>query len=217
MSKTGIQDWLTQLKTELLDITLPLARQYWPGSTPQDEPYYNYRYQHVEQVERDALKLLKAQDGDEDIVLAAVWIHDRYKPQFEGEKHAARAAEWVKENLGKTGFPTGKIPAVVYAVANHANPPHTIPEKYEEARILWDADKLNKIGAVMVAYSLCSCGAYPQTKVDFAWIRNEMRNWLERTTNLPDDFYFSLSREIGRERWNTLKAFCDALDEETAF
>jgi HD superfamily phosphodiesterase len=212
-----MSDWLTQLKADELNITLPLAHKFWPGQSPQNEPYYNYRYQHVEQVERDARRLMAIHGGDEDIVLASVWIHDRYQPQFEGEKHAVRASERANENLGKTGFPAGKIPAVVYAVANHSNPAQTIPEKYKEARILWDADKLTKIGAIMVAYSLCSRGAYPQTKVDFAWVRNETRNWLERTANLPEAFYFSLSREIGRKRWNSLNNFCDALAEETGF
>ena len=50
-------DWLMQLKTDFKEITLPLARKFWPGLTPDSEPFYNYRYMHVEQVERDARRL----------------------------------------------------------------------------------------------------------------------------------------------------------------
>jgi HD superfamily phosphodiesterase len=208
-------DWLTQLKTGLKDITLPLARQYWPGISPEDEPYYNYRYQHVEQVDRDARKLLAAHGGDEDIVLASVWIHDRYKPQFEGENHAARAAAWANENLVKLGFPKEKLPAVVYAVGNHAVFGGKISPEHKEAQILWDADKLGKIGAIMVVYILCAGGAFPQTKINFLWLTRELHTWKERNKNLVNDFHLPLSRELGQKRYTTLKAFSDALDEET--
>jgi hypothetical protein len=208
-------DWLTQLKTELLGITLPLARQYWPGLSSKDEPYYNYRFQHVEQVECDARKLLAAHGGDEDIVLASVWIHDRFKPQLEGDNHAAQAAEWADKNLVKTGFPAAKVTTVSYAVANHANPPQTIPAKAKEARLLWDADKLSKLGVVLIIYMLCTCQAFPQNKVDFPWILRELQVWGAKGRTLATSFYFPLSRELGLERYNTLKTFCEALEKET--
>jgi len=207
-------DWLNALKTGMKEITLPLARKYWPGVSPDDEPYYNYRYQHVEQVDRDARKLLGAHGGDEDIVLASVWIHDRFKPQFEGEEHAVRAAAWADENLAGLGFPTEKVPAVVYAVSNHAVFGGKISPEHKEAQILWDADKLGKIGAIMVAYILCAGGAFPQTKINFFWLQRELHIWKERNKNLVNDFHLPLSRELGQKRYNILKAFCDALDEE---
>ena len=180
-----MSDWLNQLKTDLKTITLPLARQYWPGLSAEDEPYYNYRFQHVEQVERDARRLLVAYGGDEDIVFASVWIHDRCQPQYEGENHGEKAAEWANENLAKIGFPNEKVPAVVYAVRNHSNLPQTIPVKDKEARLLWDADKLTKLGAFSVVYSLCSCPAFPQTKVTLTWIQKSLRSGLEKMQWLP--------------------------------
>jgi HD superfamily phosphodiesterase len=77
-----VADWLTALKTQMKEVTLPPARKFWPGASPEDEPYFNYRYQHVEQVERNARKLLAAYGGDEDVVLASVWLHDRFQPQY---------------------------------------------------------------------------------------------------------------------------------------
>jgi HD superfamily phosphodiesterase len=210
-----MSDWLTQLKTDLKEITLPDARKFWPGVTPEDEPYYNYRYQHVAQVEKEARKLLAVYGGDEDIVLASIWLHDRCQSVHDRDNHAVLASKWAKNHLAGTGFPVKKVPSVMHAVANHRNPPHTIPEEYKEARILWDADRLTKIGVTMIVYTLCSNGAYPQTKVDFDWVKINSRRWLERVKNLPNDYYFPLSRELGRKRWNAEKAFCDALDEET--
>jgi HD superfamily phosphodiesterase len=207
-------DWLTQLKTGLKEITLPLARKFWPGLTPESEPYFNYRYMHVEQVERDARRLMAVYGGDEDIVLASVWIHDRYKPQFGGEDHANRAAKWAEENLAGLGFPVEKVPQVVYAVANHTWDHFDIPEERKEARILWDADKLGKSGALAITYLLCNGEAHTGKKMDFTSIILHLRRWEKLGKKLSDEFYFPLSREMGKKKWEILKAFCDALEEE---
>jgi hypothetical protein len=211
-------DWLTALKTGMKEITLPLARKYWPGTSPEDEPYFNYRYQHVEQVERNARKLLAAYSGDEDTVLASVWLHDRFQPQYEGDEHGKMAAAWAQDNLAGLGFPAVKVPEVAYCVANHSLKKYLgeiIPEGHPEAWILWDADKLDKTGAVMPVYLLGGNPAFPQTKVDFTWVRRQLRNWEKGDKNLIEDFYYPMSRELGRKRWAALKAFCDALDEQT--
>lgn len=77
--------WLIQLRNELKEITSQAAKEHWPGLLPDDEAYYNYRLEHVKHVERDAKRLMAVVGGDEDIVLASVWTHDRFQPQFEGD------------------------------------------------------------------------------------------------------------------------------------
>jgi HD superfamily phosphodiesterase len=61
------------------------------------------------QVARDATRLLAEMGGDEDTVLASVWIHDRFQPQYHGTDHAAKAAEWARQNLAALGFPGEKV------------------------------------------------------------------------------------------------------------
>ena len=136
-------NWLEILKSEMLEITKSAAYEFFPPIGTYTEPYYNLRFTHVKQVEIEALKLLKAHGGDRDIVLAAVWIHDRYKPVLYGPDHGNKAADWTLENLESKGFPKEKVKAVEYAVRNHQgwdktqNPLETL-----EAKILWDADKI---------------------------------------------------------------------------
>jgi HD superfamily phosphodiesterase len=211
-------DWLTQLKTGLKEITLPPARKFWPGLTPESEPYFNYRYMHVEQVERDARRLMAAYGGDEDIMLASVWIHDRYKPQFGGEDHATKAAEWARENLEGLGFPAEKVAEVIYAVSHHeydSRKKQKIPADHPEARMLWDADKVGKIGASMLVFVIAAGGAFPQNKLDFTWLRRELRNWEHFGQQVANEFYYPLAREMCQKRYAILKAYCDALEEET--
>ena len=124
---TSKPEWLTRLQEDAIQISTSAARQHWPGPTATSPPYFNYRLEHVRQVERDAIRLLAELGGDRDIVLASVWIHDRFQPQFTGPDHAVYAAEWAGENLNSYGFPSHKVEMVFYAVAHHSDPPGSIP------------------------------------------------------------------------------------------
>ena len=138
-------DWLNFLKKQLFKITNEASIKFWPKPNGK-EPYFNYRYEHVTQVNQEAHKLLKEINADHDIVYASVWIHDIFQPVFFGEEpHGEKAAEWAKENLGKLGFPARKIPDVSYAVKVHSYKPGYINKDILEVCILWDADKLTKI------------------------------------------------------------------------
>ena len=207
-------NWLEQLRTDLDRITGAAATALWPGPSEDHGPYFNYRLEHVKQVERDALGLHREVGGDLDILLASVWIHDRFQPQYHGENHAARAAEWTAEHLPSYGFPRSKVDAVHFVVANHSNPPRTIPKSAHEARLLWDADKLSKLGAVSILAHLCAIPAFPHNKVSYhdlalAGLANlgKMGTWV-------DDFYFNTSHTWARERYHAQKAFFEALGRE---
>jgi HD superfamily phosphodiesterase len=81
------QSWLEILRKQLEDITFKAAEEFWPPPTMGGKPFYNYRLEHVRQVERDVLRILDTVEADSDIVLASVWLHDRFQPQFRGEEH----------------------------------------------------------------------------------------------------------------------------------
>ena len=207
-------NWLDRLRSDLSVITSQAAKKHWPGLAPEDEAYYNYRFEHVRQVERDARRLITAVGGDEEIVLAAVWIHDRCQPQFEGKNHAALAAEWVRNNLISIGFPPDKVAAVEYAVANHSNRPCSLPVEAREARILWDADKLSRVGALSIVVLLCAIPAFPQTQVSYQWVNQKLALDLISAKELINQFYFEESHRWGLARLEAQKNFIQALEEE---
>jgi len=146
--------WLEHLRHDLAAITSEAAKEYWPNPESERPAFYNYRLEHVRQVEREALILLDSVGGDSDVVLASVWLHDRWQPVFRGpEQHGKRAAEWAAQHLAETGFPAEKVESVCFAVANHSNPPRMLPPEAHDARLLWDADKLFHLGAVELLFS----------------------------------------------------------------
>lgn len=212
--KSSTREWLVILRSDMESITREAALNHWPGSTPDDPPYFNYRLEHVLQVERDAMRLLGSVGGDEEVVLASVWIHDRFQPQYLDNNHAAEAEQWAREHLSAFGFPGEKVEAVCYSVANHSNPPGSIPEVAEEARMLWDADKLSKVGAVSVAAFMCGIPAFPDKLMGFREIAQLGGDETKEYAHLPEVFYFDLSRKRAKERLEAQRLFYEELSRE---
>ncbi|MBI5302427.1 MAG: HD domain-containing protein [Chloroflexi bacterium] len=209
-----MSDWLTHLREDLIAITTTAAREHWSGPTHDAPPYFNYRFEHVRQVERDALSLLETVGGDEEVVLASVWLHDRFKPQYGGDHHALRAAEWASAHLASYNFPVDKIARVEFAVANHSNPPRTLPDNEHDARVLWDADKLSKIGPSNMIAFLLGASAFPHKPNTYPSIAQRLVESLSRDETGIDAFYFEPSRAWANERVCAKRAFCAALLRE---
>jgi hypothetical protein len=215
--------WLDSLRRELALTTDKAARTLWPSPEKGQPAFFNYRLEHVRQVERDALSLLEKVGGDQEIVLASVWVHDWYQPLFFSPDHGLRAAAWAAERLAERGFPPAKVDAVCFAVAVHSSEPGSIPSEAHEARLLWDADKLSHLGAHEVLTrmfnnlaldrlcALCADPAFPEqtfTIRDLAQVR--MRRLGEEVID-TNRFYFAPSRAWGAERLHIQKAFCASL------
>ena len=129
------------------------ARRAW--SWPEGSaPPFNHRWEHVQEVVRLALLLAGVTGADCDIIEAAAWLHDVCKGQ---PKHAALGAAESLRILRQTDFPPAKIDAVADAIRQHegmTRPKKAPPLQPLEAAILWDADKLSKLGVQALAFSL---------------------------------------------------------------
>ncbi len=105
---------------------------------------FNYRWEHVIAVVALALKLAELVDADSEIVEAAAWLHDIAKQT--GETHARYGAQEARGILIDTDFPPTKIERVCQAIADHQGLWREKPLTDLESMVLWDADKLSKIG-----------------------------------------------------------------------
>lgn len=106
---------------------------------------FNYRWEHVQTVVMLARRLAELTAADTDVVEAAAWLHDICKWSH-GEDHPAAGAAFVRAFLPQTDFPPDKVEAVANAIAVHQG--LYLQEALDglEAQVLWDADKLAKIG-----------------------------------------------------------------------
>jgi len=144
------------------------------------EPVFNYRWEHVTAVVTLAIKLADLTGADRDVVEAAAWLHDVRKET--GEKHPIEGAKFARKILSKTDFPSKKIERVAQAIEDHMGLWRDKPLKRLESQVLWDADKLAKIGLTAVFHWTGGDIAKqkPITTNDFI-TRAQDINWLEKT------------------------------------
>jgi uncharacterized protein len=122
-----------------------------PGREPLP---FNYRLEHVSQVVALAMRLARSLSADLEVIEAAAWLHDVRKQE---PKHALAGAAAARTILAATDFPPDKVEAVVTAIRQHEGlyrPEGAPPLEPLEAAILWDADKLSKLGVQAVLTSL---------------------------------------------------------------
>jgi uncharacterized protein len=129
------------------------ARDLWHLAAGEPLPF-DARFEHVAQVTALALRLARALHADLEIMEAAGWLHDVRKQE---PKHALAGAAAARMILAQTDFPSAKIEAVVDVISKHEGlyrPAGAAPLEPLEAAILWDADKLSKIGVQSVLSTL---------------------------------------------------------------
>ena len=108
-----------------------------------------HKTDHILRVWEKSRKLCEMLGGDLDVMVASVMLHDLGR-HHGLEMHGEKSAELAMPMLEKHGFPKEKIPKVLEAIAQHDyNFP---PEKRKllEAKILYDADKVDAFGVVGV-------------------------------------------------------------------
>ncbi|TXH61246.1 MAG: phosphohydrolase [Tolumonas sp.] len=167
-----------------------------------------------------ALTLQLAQSAglayDDDILHAAVWLHDL--GVFEGHRpvdpdalskwnNVAYACEMIPALLTSWRFPAEKIPAVIDAIRQHvANGRPAKPE----AILLHDADLLELLGAVGIMRALSKVGRDTRYTTHGSVVKV-----LESALQLPDQLLLPAAKLIAEQKVSVLQMFLTALTNET--
>ncbi len=203
--------WQTTCRQQAEAQALTEASQTWQIE-PSDSLPFNYRWEHVQAVVRLALWLAYQLGGDIEIIEAAAWLHDVRKgvPQ-----HALHGAEAAAQILPTTNFPAHKIAAVAAAIRQHEGlfrPPNAAPLQPLETAILWDADKLSKIGVQAVTISLSSGYSAGKTlgerRLDIATFVQTTLSRTVASMNTP------LARQEAERRYAAMLALLNTWQEE---
>ncbi len=185
---------------------------------------------HVERVLRLALRLGETEGADLEILGLAALFHDlaRESESASGGEicHAAASADQTRELLLEHGEPQVKVEAVCHCIATHryrdGNEPETL-----EAKCLYDADKLDSLGAVGVARAYLWLGERGGTvytpreiweQTDFTSNRPEddslQREWHIKLRHLQHKLYTASARKLALQRSRRMEEFLDYLELE---
>jgi len=176
---------------------------------------------HVQRVQRLCMQLLKDVKGvDSEVVEVAALLHDVSKYLEKENKavdHGGTSAAMAQKFLKSIKFNEEKLAAVCHAIRvhTHGEEPHSV-----EAKILHDADFLDKMGAVGVAtlfIKACLTNATIEESTEF-W-RHPSRDsyvglhalWLQKP-----HYYTRAAGILAKKRNKLVYAFFKQLEKEIA-
>ena len=155
-------------------------------------------------------------DYDDDVVFAAVWLHDLgvfigHRPE---EPAALAAWDCVAYALRQTpalltrfGFPAAKIPAVVEAIRTHQ--PHFEPLTLE-GQLVREADLLEQLGAAIILRTACKIGRDTR----FQTFPDALRSLQKNADTLPALLKLPVAQKLAEPRLQVLRVFLAAAAEE---
>jgi uncharacterized protein len=198
------------------------ARQHYKGNDPAHD------FDHVLRVTELAVKIAQAEGADVDIVRTAALLHDVGRGQAEAQNldHAEYAAERAKEILA--GYPPDQVQAVAEAIRSHRFRAGSNP-KTLEGKVVFDADKLDAIGASGVARVFAYAGQTGQrlwgpVESDYVerWQTGQIRpgehtpvhEYAVKLAKLKEQLYTATGRHIAEQRHATMQTFFEQLAKE---
>lgn len=192
---------------------------------------------HVERVRDLVLRIGKKEKADLNILEIAALLHDIHKPEEMRAMgkfcHAEKGAQTAKKILRKFGVEENMINEVAHCIIAHRTKNNYIPETLE-AKILYDADRLDAIGAIGIARDFQFAGfiaaqlAKPKLlytgrekqlvesgrKYDYTPDDSAILEYEKELKYIKDKLFTREGRRIGKERHNYMKKFFERFWKE---
>jgi uncharacterized protein len=188
----------------------------------------SHDWDHTARVLRLCLHIGRAENADLEILTLSALLHDIGRGEEDRSngkiRHADASARLAREILARHGLVPGRIARIVHCIEAHSFRKN-LPPASLEARVLFDADKLDSIGAVGIGRAFLFAGevgarlhnkgvdlsktaAY--TKEDTAY-----REFMVKLRHIKDRMFTDEGRRLAAERHAFMVAYFERLDAET--
>ncbi len=220
--------------------TIEQAQAWYPTQDPV------HGFDHIVRVYHLAEHLARAEGADVQVVCAAALLHDAEgkTPPVSDEsspeeretnsKDAARqnhhhaSAEFARRILEAEGWPSERVAAVEHCIRSHRFRHRLEAPQTLEAQVLFDADKLDAIGAIGVARAVAFAArkdlpAYAPPSELFLHTGHEeagephsaYHEYLFKLVKLKDSLYTQTARRLAEDRHHRMAEFFSQLVAET--
>jgi len=191
----------------------------------------SHDFSHAERVYRLAERIAAAEGADLFIVRMAALLHDIGRAEESKNNNAEDIHEELSVRmagpiLDELGVSTDKKESILHAIATHRHRRGGEP-RTPEAKCLFDADKLDSLGAVGIARSYLWLGEhgrsvyYPEEeyagvdpKNNSAEVDSTQREWHIKLKHLKDKMYTGTGRKIAQERHDRMARIIDEIEKE---
>jgi uncharacterized protein len=175
-----------------------------------------HKYGHQPRLYALSLQIGEGLTYDDDVVFAAVFLHDLgvfigHRPEdavaLKAWDHVAYITDKAPAILADAGFPAEKVPAVLEVIRTHQ--PQDVPTSLE-ATIARDADILEMLGAIGITRTLSKLGSDNR----FLTFTDALIALKKQLEVLPGKLMLEISKALAIPRVEILKAFIAALEAE---
>jgi uncharacterized protein len=203
-------------------ITVDEARGYYHGAES------GHDFDHVMRVLALAERLAHTEGADVEIVRAAALLHDIARADEDASNsgdHAQMAADRARALLIERGVTPERAEQVAHAIAAHRFRGSTAPQTLE-AKILFDADKLDSIGAIGVARAYAISGVLNQrlwsevtpgavaTRDQHNSHHTAVAEFVVKLSKVRERVHTAAARQIAEDRHAYMAQFFDRLAHE---
>ncbi len=190
-------------------------------------------FSHVERVLALAERIAEAEGADLFVVRAAALLHDAGRTTDEGkesrgDRHEEESAELARPLLDSLGVEASIRDRVIAAILRHRHRRGAEPEALED-KCLYDADKLDSLGAVGTARAYLWLGEYGRSVhyrsdswagVDLKSNATEadsfQREWEIKLRHLAARMTTATGRALARERHERMERILAWIEDEVA-
>jgi uncharacterized protein len=203
-------------------ITIEFAQTLYPADADSA-----HDFDHVLRVVAMADRIAQAEGADREVVRAAALLHDIGLDEGRAN-HETSAANRATEILREHGYDDVFCSAVAHAIESHRFRSGPAPQTLE-ARVLFDADKLDAIGAIGVARAF-AFGAHRGQKLwgevspDYTDQTNDIEadprehtavhEFHVKLSKIRDRMFTVTGKEVANERHAFMVNFYEQLDRE---
>jgi uncharacterized protein len=171
-----------------------------------------HRMDHIERVLGNTWKIAAHfPDTDWELLTLAALLHDVTSPFNRKEEHVELSMNTARDILNEIGYPPERMERIIAIIAEHST--ERLKEgnlSSVEARILFDADKIDGIGpnGIARAFALFGQRGYAPPSA-ITWYRKKIETTLHNMKTVP-------GRQMAMERLPYVEDFLHRFEEENA-
>lgn len=208
---------------DLIDQITDRAKEFFSNSRG------SHDWEHTLRVYNLCLNIGEKENADMEILKISSILHDigrGHQDECNGKIcHAEKGAELAKELLAELEIDQEKINQIIHCIETHRFRGDKIPNS-KEAKILFDADKLDSIGAVGIGRAFLFAGEIGanlhnkdvdlEKSQEYSKDDTAYREYLIKLIKIKERMQTDEGKRLAEERHNFMVDFFDRLNQEVS-
>jgi uncharacterized protein len=188
---------------------------------------YSHDWEHTERVYRLCMHIGEIEGADLEALAIAAFLHDIGRTHQDKAKggicHAEKGGEIAREILKRYPIPEEKKENIIHCILTHRFRNNHVPQTLE-AKVLFDADKLDAIGAMGIARAYLFAGevgavlhngdADPELTEPYTRNDTGYREYRVKLSRIKDRMLTGEGKRMAQERHAFMEAFFERFLKE---